>query len=291
MIMKKIFSLLVIFCAALCGVQSIYAQDKAVILFEDFENGIPSTWTQEQIIGNYDWIVESGDLENPSGTTSGSKRVAFRNNTNQTTAYVTRLISPEMNLAKVFQPILCFSYAQEKWAGDFDTLKIKYRRTPTSNWVTLKTYDTYSSGWQRDTMRLPAITSTYQLAFEAIDNLGRGVVLDDIEVRSVPNCTQPFNLTVGKITGTSVAVEWAGSFDAVKYNVRISNKPLSVRQLLGVESTDAEIKDFQAEKKWVYHHQDVFHGLKHCLPQGDDDTFPTLSTHNLYRALRLCDFW
>lgn len=246
MIMKKLH-LILIMHFAFCIMHCLYAQDKTVILFENFENGIPSTWVQEQILGDYDWIVESGDLENPSGTTSGSKRVAFRNNTNQTTAYVTRLISPEMNLAKVFQPILCFSYAQEKWAGDFDTLKIKYRRTPTSNWVTLKTYDSYSSGWQRDTIRLAAVTSTYQLAFEAIDNLGRGVVLDDIEVRSVPNCTQPFNLTVGKITGTSVAVEWAGSFDAVKYNVRISNKPLSVRQLLGVESTDAEIKDFQAD--------------------------------------------
>ena len=82
-----------------------------MILFEDFENGIPSTWTQERIIGDYDWVVESGDLGNPTGTTSGSKRIAFRNNTNQTTAYVTRLISPEMNLAKVFQPILCLSYA------------------------------------------------------------------------------------------------------------------------------------------------------------------------------------
>ena len=140
MIMKKIFSLLVVICA-LCSVQYLNAQDKTVILFEDFENGIPSTWTQERIIGDYDWVVESGDLGNPTGTTSGSKRIAFRNNTNQTTAYVTRLISPEMNLAKVFQPILCLSYAQEKWAGDFDTLKILYRDSPESRWVELKVFD------------------------------------------------------------------------------------------------------------------------------------------------------
>lgn len=244
--MKKLYLILFLHCA-LSILYSIKAQDKTVILFEDFENGISSTWSQEQVVGDYDWIIESGDLANPSGATSGTKRVAFRNNTNQTTAYITRLVLPEMNLAKVFQPILCFSYAQEKWAGDFDTLKIMYRRTPTSNWVTLKTYDKYSSGWQRDTVRLAAVTSTYQLAFEAKDNLGRGIVLDDIEVRSVPNCTQPFNLTIGKITGTSVSVEWAGSFDALNYNVRISNKPLSVHQLLGIAETDAEVKDYKVD--------------------------------------------
>ena len=246
MIMKKIFLLLIVFCA-LCIAHPLKAQDKTVILFEDFEKGMPSTWSQEQVYGNYDWIVESGNLINPLGAVSGSRRIAFRNNTNQTTAYITRLILPELDLSKVFQPILCFSYAQEKWAGDFDTLKILYRRTPKSNWVTLKTYSNYSTGWQRDTIRLAVPTSTYQLAFEAKDNLGRGVVIDDVEVRSIPNCTQPFNLAVGKITGTSAAVEWAGSFDALNYNVKLSNKPLTVRQLLGVESTDAEIKDYKVD--------------------------------------------
>ena len=257
MIMKKIFLLLIVFCA-LCIAHPLKAQDKTVILFEDFEKGMPSTWSQEQVYGNYDWIVESGNLINPSGAVSGSRRIAFRNNTNQTTAYITRLILPELDLSKVFQPILCFSYAQEKWAGDFDTLKILYRRTPKSNWVTLKTYSNYSTGWQRDTIRLAVPTSTYQLAFEAKDNLGRGVVIDDVEVRSIPNCTQPFNLAVGKITGTSAAVEWAGSFDALNYNVKLSNKPLTVRQLLGVESTDAEIKDYKVTPKSIMSHSIFF---------------------------------
>ena len=108
--MKKIFLLLIVFCA-LCIAHPLKAQDKTVILFEDFEKGMPSTWSQEQVYGNYNWIVESGNLINPSGAVSGSRRVAFRNNTNQTTAYVTRLILPELDLSKVFQPILCFSAA------------------------------------------------------------------------------------------------------------------------------------------------------------------------------------
>ena len=153
----------------------------------------------------------------------------------------------KLDLSQLFQPILCFSYAQEKWAGDFDTLKVMYRRTPNSNWITLRTYDSYTSGWQRDTIRLAAVTSTYQLAFEAKDNLGKGIVLDDIEVRSVPNCTQPFSLMTGKIAGTSVTLEWEASFDALHYNIKVSNKPLSVKQLLGVDATDAKVFDYKID--------------------------------------------
>ena len=244
--MKKLYLILFVHLA-LSIMHCLKAQDKTVILFEDFENGFPATWSQSQVYGDYSWSVESGDLKSPEGAVSGSKRLAFRNNTNQTTAYVTKLILPELDLSKLFQPILCFSYAQEKWAGDFDTLKIMYRRTPNSNWITLRTYDSYTSGWQRDTIRLAAVTSTYQLAFEAKDNLGHGIVLDDIEVRSVPNCTQPFSLMTGKIAGTSVTLEWEASFDALHYNVKVSNKPLSVRQLLGVDATDAKVFDYKID--------------------------------------------
>ena len=228
--MRKLLLFLFI-CALQCSTCCIFAQDASVILFEDFESGISETWKQEQVLGDYNWVVESGTLTNPNGAFSGDKRIAFRNNTNQTTGNITRLILPELDLTKVFQPILCFSYAQDKWAGDIDTLKVLYRRTPNSNWVTLRKYDTYSSEWQRDTIRLAAITSTYQIAFEGKDNLGRGIVIDDVEIRSIPNCTQPFNLTASKITGVSARLEWAGSFDALTYKIVLSNKPLTIEEL------------------------------------------------------------
>ena len=229
--MKSLFNTILVLAFCVLSCVSLYAQDKNVILYENFENGIPTTWTQDQLIGDYLWTIESGDLSYPEGTTSGTKRVAFRNGGNQTTANVTRLVLPELNLAKLFQPILCFSYAQDKWAGDCDTLRVLYRRSPNNKWVVLKTYDKYVSDWQRDTIRLVAVTSTYQIAFEGVDNLGRGIVLDDIEVRSVPNCTQPFNLTVSQLMGKSVTLEWAGSFDALKYHVKIANRPLTPEEL------------------------------------------------------------
>ena len=164
--MKSLFNMILVLAFCVLSCVSLYAQDKNVILYENFENGIPTAWTQDQLIGDYLWTIESGDLSYPEGTTSGTKRIAFRNGGNQTTANVTRLILPELNLAKLFQPILCFSYAQDKWAGDCDTLRVLYRRSPNNKWVVLKTYDKYVSDWQRDTIRLVAVTSTYQIAFE-----------------------------------------------------------------------------------------------------------------------------
>ncbi len=226
---------------------NLLAQDKNVILFEDFENGIPSSWMQEHVIGDYDWILESGTLVNPMGAVSGEKRIAFRNNTNQTTGNVTRLILPELDLSKLFQPILCFSYAQDKWAGDFDTLRVLYRRTPKSNWVTLKKYTSYSSDWQQDTIRLAAITSTYQIAFEGKDNLGRGIVIDDVEIRSIPNCTQPFNLAVNRITGVSAHLEWAGSFDALKYHIKVADRMLNKEELYADNKNIDYIKQYEVD--------------------------------------------
>ena len=219
---KKVILLLLLCIMHIVLCVEVKAQGKAIVLFEDFEGGMPSEWVQDKIFGNTEWVVESGDLRNPNGAVSGEKRLAFRNDGNQTTGDVTRLVLPQMDLSGVFHPILSFSYAQPKWAGDVDTLRVLYRRSPNSKWMTLITYADYSEEWKRDTIRLVAMTNTYQIAFEAKDNLGRGVVIDDVEVRSMPNCTQPFNLMVSKIRGSSVRLDWAGSFDALKYRIELS---------------------------------------------------------------------
>ena len=70
--MNKRILLSLLSCIACCIMCiGLKAQDKNVVLFEDFEKGIPSSWTQEKLIGDYEWIVESGDLDNPKGAVSG----------------------------------------------------------------------------------------------------------------------------------------------------------------------------------------------------------------------------
>ena len=49
------------------------------VLEENFEKGIPQTWSQEVVNDNLLWTIESGDLTFPNSASSGEKRVAFRN--------------------------------------------------------------------------------------------------------------------------------------------------------------------------------------------------------------------
>ena len=126
-------------------------------LSESFENGLPDTWTQEFVRGNHAWTVEEGDAY-PDGAADGAKRIALRNGTSQTIGYITRLVTPVMNLDTIYEPILTFAYATDKWAGDFDTLKIFYRTSADMEWVEYVDHplDRYRSGWTRDTLRLNA---------------------------------------------------------------------------------------------------------------------------------------
>ena len=230
--MKK-FLHFVVFMTMMLSATTLWAQNDLghVLAPESFEEGIPTTWTQEQVFGDIEWVVESGDLSRPNGAVKGTHRVAFRNNSRQTTGAITRLITPVMDLSKVFQPILCFAHAQDKWTGDFDTLRIYYRNSPDGRWIELKTFDKPIAQWQRDTVDLTSVTKHYQIAFEAVDNLGRGIVLDDIEVRSAPSCTQPYNLMVSNIKNEAATLSWLASFDVLEFYLKVSTTPLTLAQL------------------------------------------------------------
>ena len=206
----------------------IYAQDDGSVLSEGFESGrLPEGWTQEHVIGSHDWTVEGGDgLSRPDGTHSGNYRIALRNNTNQKEGFRTMLILPPVDVTGMTKPVISFAYAQDSWAGDFDTLRIYYRTTEDMPWATLKVYDKYTSVWTTDMVELVSSSKTYQLAFEGSDNLGRGIVLDDISIRPCPECSQP-TVTVSDMTQESATLYWSGSSDTRQFHVRVSEEPLS----------------------------------------------------------------
>ena len=90
----------------------------------DFENGMPAGWTQEFVRlpmdgttdeGAYSWAVEQGDnLLHPQGCPSGNHRLVARNSRRQEMRFVTRWVSPVMNLLDAFQPQLTFSHAEPR---------------------------------------------------------------------------------------------------------------------------------------------------------------------------------
>lgn len=197
------------------------------VLSESFEEGIiPSGWAQEHIVGQQDWIVESTALDNPDGAAQGKFRAALRNTTKQRIGFKTRLILPSVDITGITKPVISFSFAQAPWAGDFDTLRVLYRATPTDEWIVLVEYDRPVSLWRAETVELGTPTATAQVAFEGTDNLGRGIVIDNITIRPLPECLRPSVLIDG-ITDTEATIWWNGSYDTKEFHIRVSEEQLS----------------------------------------------------------------
>ena len=229
----------------------ISAQEYASILDESFENGIPEGWTQDTVSGKVGWVKETGGSF-PMGAFDGKVRLRFSADTNITTNSVARLITPDLckveegkvSFGRLADPILIFAHAQDRWTNDFDVLRVLYRTKADGAWSKLREYDKHISKWSHDTVSLAFIGSAefFQLAFEAVDNLGRGVVLDKVELRSAPNCFAPEEITIGDQTSDSVRISWVGSWDVKAFSLKVSTSPLSPEQLEDA-SLEADVCD------------------------------------------------
>ncbi len=198
-------------------------QAQTIVLSESFESGLPKGWTQENVVGNQAWIFESGDLlPYPGSAVAGSGRAALRNESGESQGYKTRLVTPVMRLDTVFQPILRYFHAQMKWTADFDTLRVLYRTSEQSEWLLLQEFTQPIQSWTKETVDLPQVTATYQLCFEGSENMGRGIVIDSVVVRSKPECTIPHDMTVTNMHKNSVTLNWLASYDALNYQVVIA---------------------------------------------------------------------
>lgn len=234
--MKK--QLLVLLVAAMAIAVNLNSQ--TIVLSESFEHGIPVGWTQESVMGNQTWVTEAvvpgGSLLYPEGAVSGLGRAVLRNTTGESKGYKTRLITPVMNLDTVFQPILRYYHAQMKWTADFDTLRVLYRVSETSNWVLLQEFTQPIQMWTKELVELPRVSKTYQVCFEGSENMGRGIVLDSVVIRSKPECTIPHDMTVTNMHKNEVTLNWLASFDAVNFQVLLAKTD----NIFDIEDTDIE---------------------------------------------------
>lgn len=227
--LQKIFVLIAIVCIPFFA----FAQERCCVLSESFENGIPTEWKQESQKGAINWIAESGNLSDPADAFEGSHRLAFRNTTGTTLKEKTLLILPAVDLRDLYQPILVFAHAQagdnlgDKWI--FDTLKVYFRTSIDAEWSLLRSYNTMIESWHSDTLILNGNEASYQIAFEAIDNNARGIVLDDIQIRSTPRCDVPELTGIEKLTNVSATISFFAS--GVSNVLKISDIPLTEAQL------------------------------------------------------------
>ena len=259
--MKRDLQKMIALVAILLLPFALFSQEYGRVLTESFEDGIPQEWLQEKMSGDVNWIVENGGVR-PNGAFEGDKRLVFRNTSGKTTKAKTRLVLPQVDISSLYQPILIFAHAQDKWTDDFDTLKILYRTSADANWTELKVYDKYIAKWTVDTVRLIAANKTYQIAFEATDNLGRGIVLDDIEVRSTPNCLEPYSFMISNLSNDSATLGWLGAFDAESFSLKVSTTKITNEQLAD-DTFKADVLDIEVKDTWEYTIKGLSPGVKY----------------------------
>lgn len=234
-------------CLSFLAMLSIQAATLEVLKV-DFENvpadSLPAGWTQEFVqlpvtqSANsklYSWGVEEGDsLTFPAGCVSGTHRMKAANTTNQEMRFVTRLITPPINLTGVFRPQLIFSHAEPARAAFSDTLRVYYFDSRNSVWKPLPEAEyTREANWRETTLSLPSTSalSSYRIAFEITESMGRGVVLDDIIVRATPTCQTVENITFTQIHANDVTILWDdfGAFNF--FEVMVANEELDLQNI------------------------------------------------------------
>ena len=198
-------------------------------LNEDFESGqIPQGWTQEVVSSNVaNWVVESTSAATfPATGNTSNYYVALRNTTGMDQHYVTKLVTPaiDFTVGDVSNPQLVFNHAQVGVGQDFDTLKVYCRANASAPWTLLRVFSTRIDVWTVDTVALTGFTnaSAYQIGFEAVENMGRGIVLDDVRIMNASQCVMPSGIEMIVPGTTSVTLTWNGDLMADTFEVVLS---------------------------------------------------------------------
>ena len=158
---------------------------------EGFEHGgaMPDCWMQEHVSGHLNWTFQNGaDSHGAIHEAHGGSYNAFcfvESNNGSTT----RLITPILDLSGLTDAYVTFWHAQQPWGNDQDQLSVYYRTSTNDSWQQLTQYSNAVAVWTMDSLALPNLSATYQLAFVGFATYGYGIVLDDITIDGTHDTT------------------------------------------------------------------------------------------------------
>lgn len=165
--------------------------------FEDITSGQPICWEVQGTTTNASYEWTSYD---PGYTGRGMRFDSFLNPSGRTS----ELISPTYDLTVIPTAQLSFWF-KNPTAGNFDVL------ISTDDGATYTALETGLNGqvdWLKKTYDITAnITSNVKIKFFGTSNYGNGdarIYLDEVEIKEVPSCVEPAN-----VTGTSIGMNTA----------------------------------------------------------------------------------
>ena len=171
----------------------LFSQD--TIFHEGFENSgnnMPSGWINEMIVNDGIWKVGEGAGPFPGGQVGlpdtaavGEKNVYFR--VPHSNPYITRLITPPIDLEFAIYPELTFWHAQVPREGQISTLVVYMAESINGPWTAIGNYQNPVMEWTQRIIQLPGGTPTLYLAFEGHSGGGLcgSVCFDEVTVVDV----------------------------------------------------------------------------------------------------------
>ncbi|MBW6514877.1 MAG: choice-of-anchor J domain-containing protein, partial [Candidatus Syntrophosphaera sp.] len=156
-------------------------------LYEGFAGtSIPTNWTQEKVVGDYDWTFRAGSASGSPGSAYEGSYNANLYRANQPAT--TKLITPALDLSAAVpgSAKLSFWHTQaQRLQGQTpiqDMLKVYYKTSSGGNWILLVEYTENIPDWREDVIDLLNPSEAYYIAFEGITVKGNGVCVDAVSV-------------------------------------------------------------------------------------------------------------
>jgi subtilisin family serine protease len=145
-------------------------------------NTIPAGWSQNNDIGASNWRFMAGGYNSlPPTAYDGAYNARLNNIT--TTAAVTRLIAPVMDLSNATSASLSFWHTQQTvQTNGQGGLGVYYKTSSGGNWVELTSYTVTYANWTLDVINLPNLSSTYYISFVGAAVSGYCICLDKVVV-------------------------------------------------------------------------------------------------------------
>ncbi|MCQ2384592.1 MAG: choice-of-anchor J domain-containing protein [Paludibacteraceae bacterium] len=220
---KLLFSAL---CLMMAFCVNMTAQ--TTLISEDFEQGLPATWTQDPSTGVTAWTVSNSGL---TGVTAygGSNYASLYTTTQQVN---TKLILPLTDISSLTNPEFSFYLVQQARGVNTgyarDTLKVYARTSTTAAWTLIETIEGPYTIWERQAIDLSTVASTnVQIALEYAYGSGLGLGIDNVRLGDASVCTTPNNLQAYRITSNSAELMWNAYEGAYQYALKVSTTAMA----------------------------------------------------------------
>lgn len=261
--MKKFFLL---FTISIILTNPLVLKSQVYFEMESFEHGgpsVPDGWEEVYELGTASWKYADGGLNqegenHPASAYDGDYNALFQ----YYTTYVTKLVTPPIDLSGSTKPLLIFYHAMQQFADNVDELRIYFKQDPDSSWVLLKEYTSEVIEWTKREIYLPDTlitdeTTECHIAFEAKSKSGSGVCIDAITVEERGIITKTLN-NIAVNTATSDFIPTGRSNNPIlriDFDVEGNNGNLYLENL-SIKSLNTDDNDISSSGVKLFYTED-----------------------------------